>query len=189
ALLSMSNSSTSTRGIVVAGTHSGVGKTTVSSALMAAYRRRGLKVQAFKVGPDFIDPGYHEAATGRPSRNLDGWMLNKETVRSIFRRAAMGADISVVEGVMGLFDGAGPGESGSTAQIAKWLGLPVVLILDAEALARSAGALVLGFEAFDRDLRLAGVIANKIAGPGHYRYVEEAIRGSCKAEPLGWLPR
>src|SRR5262249_42138696 len=123
-------------------------------------------------------------------RNLDGWMLNKETVRAVFRQPAMRADISVVEGVMGLFDGASPfNESGSTAEIAKWLGLPVVLILDAEALARSAGAVALGFEAFDADLRLVGVIANKIAGPSHYRYVEEAIRACCKAEPLGWLPR
>ena len=186
----MSNSSTSTHAIVIAGTHSGVGKTTVSTALMAAYRRRGLQVQGFKVGPDFIDPGYHQAATGRASRNLDGWMLNIETVRAIFRQAALRADISVVEGVMGLFDGASAfDESGSTAQIAKWLGLPVVLILDAEALARSAGALVLGFEAFDPRLRLVGVIANKIAGTGHYRYVEEAIRASCGAEPLGWLPK
>jgi cobyrinic acid a,c-diamide synthase len=157
---------------------------------MAAYRRRGLRVQGFKVGPDFIDPGYHNAATGRPSRNLDGWMLNMETVGAVFRQSATRADISVVEGVMGLFDGASAfDEAGSTAQIAKWLGLPVVLILDAEALARSAGALVLGFEAFDPDLDLVGVIANRIAGPGHYRYVEEAIRASCRAEPLGWLPR
>src|SRR5215471_18068066 len=186
----MSNSSTSTHAIVIAGTHSGVGKTTVGTALMAAYRRRGLKVQGFKVGPDFIDPGYHQAATGRASRNLDGWMLNIETVRAIFRQAALRADISVVEGVMGLFDGASAfDESGSTAQMAKWLGIPVVLILDAEALARSAGALVLGFEAFDPRLRLVGVIANKIAGTGHYRYVEEAIRASCGAEPLGWLPK
>jgi cobyrinic acid a,c-diamide synthase len=157
---------------------------------MAAYHRRGLKVQGFKVGPDFIDPGYHQAATGRPSRNLDGWMLNKGALSAVFKQAAMKADISVVEGVMGLFDGAGAlDESGSTAEIAKWLGLPVVLVLDAEALARSAGALVLGFEAFDVDVRLVGVIANKIAGPGHYRYVEEAIRASCNAEPLGWLPK
>ena len=186
----MSNTSAMTRGLVIAGTHSGVGKTTVSTALMAAYRRRGLKVQGFKVGPDFIDPGYHNAATGRPSRNLDGWMLNMETVGAVFRQSATRADISVVEGVMGLFDGASAfDEAGSTAQIAKWLGLPVVLILDAEALARSAGALVLGFETFDPGLDLVGVIANRIAGPGHYRYVEEAIRASCKAEPLGWLPR
>jgi cobyrinic acid a,c-diamide synthase len=116
-------------------------------------------------------------------------MLKKDTVCAIFNRAAAGADISIVEGVMGLFDGAGTGgESGSTAEMAKWLGLPVVLVLDAEALARSAAAIVLGFESFDPDLRLAGVVANKVAGPGHYRYVEQAILASCTAEPAGWLP-
>jgi cobyrinic acid a,c-diamide synthase len=178
------------RAIVIAGTHSGVGKTTVSTALMAAYRRRGLSVQGFKIGPDFIDPGYHQAAAGRPSRNLDGWMLNRDTSRRIFRRAAAAADISIVEGVMGLFDGAaGCDESGSTAEMAKWLGLPVILVLDAEALARSAAAMVLGFEAFDPNIRLAGVIANKVAGPGHYRYLEQAIQASCRATLLGWLPK
>jgi cobyrinic acid a,c-diamide synthase len=157
---------------------------------MAAYRRRGLSVQGFKIGPDFIDPGYHQAATGRPSRNLDGWMLNRDTSRRIFRRAAAAADISIVEGVMGLFDGAaGCDESGSTAEMAKWLGLPVILVLDAEALARSAAAMVLGFEAFDPSLRLAGIIANKVAGPGHYRFLEQALQASCRATLLGWLPK
>jgi cobyrinic acid a,c-diamide synthase len=157
---------------------------------MAAYSRRGLTVQGFKVGPDFIDPGYHRAATGRASRNLDGWMLNKETARVIFQQAAASADISIVEGVMGLFDGAsGSDESGSTAEMAKWLGIPVVLVVDAEALARSVAAVVMGFETFDPDLRVAGVIANKIGGPGHYRYLEQAIQSSCKATIAGWLPR
>src|SRR5262245_14336292 len=125
----MHHSATHIRGIVIAGTHSGVGKTTISTALMAAYRRRGLTVQGFKVGPDFIDPGYHEAATGLPSRNLDGWMLSKDTTRAIFHRMAAWADISIVEGVMGLFDGVnGSSEHGSTAEMAKWLGLPVILV-------------------------------------------------------------
>src|SRR5262249_50903832 len=131
--------------LVIAGTHSGVGKTTVSGALMAALRRRGLSLQGFKVGPDFIDPGFHAAATGRPSRNLDGWMLDRFTNRRIFSRAAARADVAVVEGVMGMFDGAsGSDESGSTAEIAKWLGLPVVLVIDASAQARSVAALVHG---------------------------------------------
>jgi cobyrinic acid a,c-diamide synthase len=157
---------------------------------MAAYRRRGLTVQGFKVGPDFIDPGYHRAATGRPGRNLDGWMLSEETVRAIFQQAAAFADISIVEGVMGLFDGVcGSSESGSTAEMAKWLGVPVVLVIDAEALARSAAAIVLGFETFDPDLRVACIIANKVAGPGHYRYLEDAVETSCRATIAGWLPR
>lgn len=174
--------------LVIAGTHSGVGKTTISTALMAAFRRRGLVVQGFKVGPDFIDPGFHATATGRPSYNLDGWMLSRTMNCQIFAHAMDDADLTVIEGVMGLFDGAsGSDESGSTAEMAKWLGLPVVLVIDAAAQARSAAALVHGFETFDPGLRVAAVIANRVAGEGHYRYLEEAIRLSCRAEPVGWL--
>jgi cobyrinic acid a,c-diamide synthase len=178
------------RALVIAGTHSGVGKTTVSIALMAAYRRRGLVVQGFKAGPDFIDPGFHEVATGRPGRNLDTWMLDQGTVRDVFKQGSAGADLAIVEGVMGLFDGAsGSSGRGSTAELAGWLDLPVLLVLDAAALARSAAAIVSGFETFDPQINLTAVIANNIAGPEHYRYLEEAIRGSCRAEPLGWLGR
>jgi cobyrinic acid a,c-diamide synthase len=183
----MSQSPAQVRAFVVAGTHSGVGKTMVSTALMAAYRRRGLRVLGFKVGPDFIDPSYHQAVSGRASRNLDGWMLGKNTA---FHRAAAEADLSIIEGVMGLFDGAGASsECGSTAEIAKWLGAPVILVLDAEAMARSAASIVLGFERFDPKVRVAAVVANKTAGVGHYRYVDQAIRAYCKAEPAGWLAR
>jgi cobyrinic acid a,c-diamide synthase len=176
------------RALVVAGTHSGVGKTSVSIALMAAYRRRGLVVQGFKVGPDFIDPGFHQAATGRPGRNLDGWMLDRATVCDVFNRGSAGADLTIVEGVMGLFDGAsGLSESGSTAEMAKWLDLPVALVIDAGAMARSAAALVHGFETFDPALNLIAVIANNVAGTTHYRYIEDAIRTSCRAQAVGWL--
>jgi len=172
--------------IVIAGTHSGVGKTTIATALMAAYRRRGLTVQGFKVGPDFIDPGFHTKATDRPSRNLDGWMLDKKTNIQIFNNAD--ADIAIIEGVMGLFDGASAtNESGSTAEMAKWLGVPVVLVIDVSAQARSAAALVHGFESFDTDLKICAVIANQVAGPGHYEYIRDAIQQSCKAEPIGFL--
>src|SRR5581483_55274 len=144
---------------VIAGTHSGVGKTTIATALMTAYRRRSMTVQSFKVGPDFIDPGFHAIATDRPSRNLDGWMLDKATNIRVFNRAVSDADIAIIEGVMGLFDGASAtDESGSTAEMAKWLGLPVVLVIDAAAQARSAAALVHGFESFDPDLKIAAVI-------------------------------
>jgi cobyrinic acid a,c-diamide synthase len=179
------------RAIVVAGTHSGVGKTTVSTALMAAYRRRGLVVQSFKVGPDFIDPGYHAAATGRPGRNLDGWMLDRATVLDIFSRAASDADLAIIEGVMGLFDGASGGQqSGSTAEMAKWLNVPVVLVIDVAAMAGSAAAIVHGFETFDPELKVAAVIANNIAGEGHLKYIDDAVRAaSCKAALIGGLMR
>ncbi|MFP5262275.1 MAG: cobyrinate a,c-diamide synthase [Blastocatellia bacterium] len=177
------------KAVVIAGTHSGVGKTTVTLGLLAALRRRGMAAQAFKVGPDFIDPGFHSAVTGRPAYNLDTWMLGRETNREIFASAAATADVAVVEGMMGLFDGAsGSDESGSTSEMAKCLNVPVVLVIDAAAQARSAAALVHGFETFDPDLRTVAVIANNVAGEGHYRYIGDAIGGSCRAELIGWLP-
>jgi len=176
------------RVIVVAGVASGVGKTSITLGLLEALRRRGLAVQAFKVGPDFIDPGLHALVTGRPSYNLDGWMCGRERVLEVVARAAAGADVALVEGVMGCFDGVdGASDAGSTAEIAKWLGAPVVLVLDAGALARSAGAVALGFERFDPALRVAGVIANRVGGATHARWIFEAIRGVCQAEPLGAL--
>ena len=130
-------------GIVIGGTHSGAGKTTIATALMAAFARRGLAIQPFKVGPDFIDPGFHEAACGRASRNRDGWMLSRDTNLELFARAAADADLAIIEGVMGLFDGrSASSEEGSTAERAKWLDAPVLLVADASAMARSAAALV-----------------------------------------------
>ncbi len=151
---------------LIGGTHSGCGKTTISLALMAALRRRNLVVQPFKVGPDFIDPGFHSRVTGRSSRNLDGWMLSRETNERLFRGLLKKADVAVVEGVMGLFDGYdGLTESGSSAEMAKWLGIPVVLVVDARSMARSAAALVHGFSRFDPGLRVCGVVFNRIGGP------------------------
>jgi cobyrinic acid a,c-diamide synthase len=176
--------------LVLAGTHSGVGKTTVALALMAALRRRGLVVQPFKVGPDFIDPGHHAAACGRPSYNLDTWMMPDEAVRSLFRRAAGGADCAVIEGVMGLFDGRGPDDPrGSTAHLARLLDCPVVLVVHAAGVAASVAAVVRGFHEFDAEVRVAGVICNRVAGPGHYAYLEPALRRHTRVVPLGWLPR
>lgn len=174
--------------LVIGGTQSSVGKTTVSTALMAALTRRGMRVQAFKVGPDFIDPTFHSAATGRPGRNLDGWMLERGTNSMIFERASSGADIAVVEGMMGLFDGYdGATGRGSTAEMAKWLQAPVVLVVDASALARSAAAIVKGFEEFDPDLEIFGIIFNRVAGKGHFDILRDALAGHCRALPLGYL--
>lgn len=175
---------------VVAGTHSGVGKTTLTLALMAHLVRRGFRVQPFKVGPDFIDPGLHSLVTGRVSRNLDGWMLRAEYNRSLFGFTTADADVAVVEGVMGLYDGhSGADEAGSTAQMAKWLGLPVLLIVDARSMARSVAALVLGYVKFDPGLQWAGCLLNRVAGEGHFRYLKEALETYLPNLPvLGWIP-
>ena len=166
--------------IVVAGTHSGAGKTTVASGLMAALRAKGLKVAPFKVGPDFIDPSYHALATGRPGRNLDVFLSGPDLIGPLFSHGAHGADVAVVEGVMGLFDGkSGSGEFASTAHVAKLLDAPVLLVVDASAMARSAAAIVHGYATFDPELRVAGVILNRVGSPTHETMLREAI------EPLG----
>jgi cobyrinic acid a,c-diamide synthase len=176
--------------VVLAGTHSGVGKTTVTLALMAALRRRGLRVQPFKVGPDFIDPGHHTAVCGRPSYNLDTWMMPDTAVRQTFHRAAVGADCAVIEGVMGLFDGRGPDDPrGSTAHLARLLDVPVVLVVDASGVAGSIAALVKGYSELEPALRVVGVICNRVAGARHWSYLEPALRRHTRVAPLGWLPR
>jgi cobyrinic acid a,c-diamide synthase len=176
--------------IVVAGTHSGAGKTTVATGIMAAFRKRGLRVQGFKVGPDFIDPTFHEAATERPGHNLDGWMLSRETNLEIFARAAEDADVAVIEGVMGLFDGrSSPSLSGSTAEMAMWLDAAVVLVLDAGAMAGSAAAVVHGFDTLIPEFRLSAVICNRVASAKHYGHLRDAFAAHCRPEPIGYLPR
>ena len=178
------------KGIVIAGTHSGCGKTTVSLGLMAALVRRGVRVAPFKVGPDFIDPGHHFQVARTASRTLDGWMLPREYNLRTFQNAAPTADIAVVEGVMGLFDGYdGKTEAGSTAQMAKWLGLPVVLVVDARSMARSAAALVMGFENFDPQLRFAGTFFNNLGSRRHLAMLQEALPGSVRMPCLGGLLR
>ena len=178
------------KGFLIAGTASGVGKTTVTLAITAALRRRGYTVQPFKGGPDFLDTGHHTRIAGRTARNLDTWMLSAEANRDVIRHASHGADVLLVEGMMGLFDGkGGASESGSSAEIAKLLKLPVVLVLDAGKIARSIAAMVLGFELFDPELPLAGVILNRVAGDRHFRILEASIKSACKTPVLGWLPR
>jgi len=177
-------------GFVISATHSGSGKTTLALGLMAALKRRGLSVQPFKVGPDFIDPGHHTHVTGRQSRNLDGWMLSRSYNQHLFARLMREADCAVVEGVMGLFDGFdAAGEAGSTAEMAKWLNLPVLLMVDAASMARSAAAVVRGFETFDPELNLAGVIFNRVGSPGHLRLLCETVSHYCDIPCLGGLPR
>jgi cobyrinic acid a,c-diamide synthase len=162
--------------IVVAGTHSGVGKTTVASGLMAALARKGFRVAPFKVGPDFIDPSYHALATGRPGRNLDAFLSGAELIPPLFAHGSEGADVAIIEGVMGLFDGkGGGGEYASTAHVAKLLGAPVLLVVDASAMARSAAATVHGYATFDPGLNLAGVILNRVGSSTHERMLREAI--------------
>ncbi len=178
------------RCLLIAGSHSGVGKTTISLGLMAAFKKRGLKVQGFKVGPDFIDPGHHSRLLGTPSRNLDGWMLSKEYNLATFSHSMGGKDVGIVEGVMGLFDGYdGLSEAGSSAQMAKWLNCPVILVVDASSMARSMAALVHGFQTFDPDLRLEGVIANRVGSLTHARFLAEAMESIPNIAFLGGLPR
>ena len=178
------------RAVAIAGTHTGVGKTSVAVGLMAALTRRDSTVQPFKVGPDFIDPTHHRAACGRWSHNLDGWMLDREANRRLFGRHTRDADIAVVEGVMGLYDGASGGsEAGSTAEMATWLDLPVVLVVDAWPMARSAAALVAGYVDFDPDLDVAGVVLNRVAGEGHADLLREALEAVEGVPVLGAIPK
>jgi cobyrinic acid a,c-diamide synthase len=166
--------------IVVAGTSSGAGKTTVACGLIGALRRRGLAVQGFKVGPDYIDPSYHALASGRPGRNLDAFLSGPELIAPLVRHGSAGADVAVVEGVMGLFDGAsGRGELASTGHVAKLLDAPVLLVIDAASMARSAAAIVHGYRTFDPDIDVAGVIFNKVGSDTHEQLLREAL------EPLG----
>ncbi len=173
--------------LLIAGTHSGCGKTTVTLGIMAALRQRGLTVQPFKCGPDFIDPSLHLAVTGRVSRNLDIRMCGPDYVRKCFSRHAPAdsQSISVIEGVMGLFDGG----SGSAAELAALLNLPVLLVIDVRSMAESAAAVLRGFESLDPRIRMAGVIFNQVGSERHLRLVSEAVRQHCRAEIIGALPR
>lgn len=174
--------------IVIAGTHSGCGKTSVALGVLRALRRRGLQVQPFKAGPDFIDPSWHAAAAGRTSRNLDSWLLPRPTVAELFARAAEGAALAVIEGVMGLFDGyRGDGEEGSTAELAKWLSAPVILVVDAGGAVRSIAATAMGFAAFDPELAMAGVIATRVGSERHRVWLREALE-AAGIPLLGVLP-
>jgi cobyrinic acid a,c-diamide synthase len=174
--------------LVVAGTSSGVGKTTVMVALTRALQARGLKVATFKCGPDYLDPSYHARSSGAPCHNLDGWLMGRDAVISTFRHASQGHDVALIEGVMGLYDGASPdSEEGSAAQVAKWLAAPVLAVVDASGMARTIAAIGTGLAAFDPDLKMAGLFANRVGSRGHLELLQRAARGTA-VPVVGGLP-
>lgn len=174
--------------LVIAGISSNVGKTTVMVGLIRALRAQRLRVAVFKCGPDYLDPTYHVRAADEPCHNLDGWMMGREAVLATFLRTSRGADIALIEGVMGLFDGASPtSDEGSTAEIAKWLKAPVLLVCNAGGMARSIAALARGFATFDADLQVAGLICNRLGSRGHLDLLRKATGGSPPI--MGGLPK
>jgi cobyrinic acid a,c-diamide synthase len=181
------------KAIVIAGTQSSVGKTTVSIAVMRALRNAGMDVAPFKVGPDYIDPKFHKFATGISSYNLDSWMLSENTVKYLFSKHAQDKDIAVIEGVMGLYDGSGESTrgaasaSGSTAHIAELTGAPVILVMDAHGMAESAAAMVQGYKDYDSDIDLKAVILNRVSGESHYKLLKEIIEQNTGVRCLGYL--
>jgi cobyrinic acid a,c-diamide synthase len=174
--------------IVLAGTQTSVGKTTVTLGLLAALRRIGVRGAPFKAGPDYIDPGLHAQAAGRPSRNLDVWLLDEPALRAVFARGMRAADLALIEGVMGLFDGIGATQTGSTAAVARALACPVLLVVDVARMSGTAAALVLGCQRMQPGIQLAGVVLNRVGSEGHLRATAEAIQATTGLPVLGSLP-
>jgi len=176
--------------LVIAGTQSSSGKTSLTLAMTRALTRRGLRVQTFKAGPDFLDPTYLSLASGRPCYNLDGWMTGQDHVRSVFNRAVKDTDVALVEGVMGLFDGADAAtDEGSTAEIARWLDAPVLLVANVHGMGRSIAALVKGFTGFAADLRFAGVVGNHCGSASHAALLADSLRAAGLPPLIGAIPR
>ena len=176
--------------ILIGGTNSGVGKTTISIGIMKALKNRGLNVQPYKVGPDYIDTSYHTFVTNRESRNLDSYMLEDETIKYLFNRNSIDADLSVVEGVMGLYDGYGVDINSCTSSyMSKTLKCPVILVIDGKAVATSSAAMVLGYKELDKDVDIKGVIANNVSSEGHFKIIKGSIEKYCGIEVLGYLPK
>lgn len=175
---------------VIAGTGSGVGKTTLSIGLMKALMNKGLSVQGFKCGPDYIDPSYHTAVTKRTSRNIDSWMLSPEIVETIVSRASKQADVAIIEGVMGFYDGKSPlSDEGSTAEISRITASPVILVVNAASMARSVAAVVRGFQTLSQDANIVGVIVNQLGSKNHFEIAKTAIEQECKVPVVGYLQK
>ena len=175
--------------LVIAGTASNVGKTILTAGLIAAFKARGLTVQSFKVGPDYIDPAYLAHVSGRPCRNLDSWMLGEGALRQVLAQGALGADLALIEGMLGLFDGRGGSPDGSTADVARIVKAPVVLVVDVADMAQSAAAVALGFKSYGESPRIAGVLLNNVRSDAHRRSVEDAVWDIAKLPVLGALPK
>jgi len=176
--------------ILIAGDRSSAGKTTISIGVMSALRDMGHKVQPFKVGLDFIDPSYHTEVTGRHSRNLDGYIMTEDAIHEVFSHAVDGADIAIIEGVRGLYEGLeATSDIGSTAQIAKILECPVILIIDARSITRSTAAIVSGYKSFDSEVNIVGVILNNIGSPRHGEKARIAIETYTDIDVIGEIPR
>lgn len=177
--------------IMIAGATSGTGKTTLSLGIMAALKRRDIDVRPFKVGPDYIDPGFHKLVTGNNSYNLDSWMLKEDIIKYLFHKNMDNMDMGVIEGVMGLYDGFGVERNGigSSAHISKILKTPVILVIDGKGMSTSAAAMVLGYKEYDKDVDIQGVIINKVSGDYHYNLLKEAIERDTGIKCLGYLPK
>lgn len=176
--------------IVLAGTQSGIGKTTLTAGLLLALKKRGLSIQPYKCGPDYIDSGFHTYISGRHCRNLDSFLLSNNVIRELFQAQSRSVSFSLIEGVMGLFDGVSPvSEMGSTAHIAKILNSPVILVLDAGKVSRSIAAVALGYKNFDRKLNIAGFILNRVSSPYHFQITRQSIEAKTNVPILGYLPK
>lgn len=176
------------KGVIIAGTNSGCGKTTVSLGLMALLQQMGYKVAPFKTGPDYIDPAFHTKVTGTPSYNLDSYLLSTDTIQHLYAKHSADKDISVIEGVMGLFDGMGDDAIGSAAQLSKQLGLPVVLVVNCKGLYQSVAAIIKGFVGFDDDVTVAGVILNHVHSHDSYLFLQDYIEAHVNVKCIGYLP-
>lgn len=178
------------KGIMIAGTNSGVGKTTISLGIMKALTNRGITVAPFKVGPDYIDPKFHEFVTGNASYNLDSYLLNKEVVTNLFNKNSKDKDISIIEGVMGLYDGFGiEKDNASSSHIAKILKLPIILVVDGRGMSLSLAALISGYKNFDKDINIAGVIINNVSSKMHYDLLSTIVEKENNIPCLGYLPK